>query len=258
MLRFEDVSVRAGERALLEGVNLALAPGELIALVGPNGAGKTTLLRTALALHRPSRGRVTLDGVDSASLSPSARSGKLALLPQHVAFDEPVNALELVAAARYRFGEGRERALNGARRALDRVSAGPFADRVVTTLSGGERQRAALAAVLAQEAPLLLLDEPANHLDPAQQVDAYRLIGALWREGLGILCVTHDVNLLAQLGDTSRVRVAGLSGGRLRFELAFTASDLPARLSELFGIELVAVDVDGRRALLPRVGELDS
>jgi iron complex transport system ATP-binding protein len=258
MLRFENVSVRAGERMLLEDVSLGLQPGELVALVGPNGAGKTTLLRTALALHRPSHGRVTLDGIDSASLAPRMRSTKLALLPQHVAFFEPIGVLELVAAARYRFGEGRERALDGARRALERASAAPFADRVVTTLSGGERQRVALAAVLAQEAPLLLLDEPANHLDPAQQVDAYRLIGALWREGFGILCVTHDVNLLAQLGDTSRVRVAGLSGGRLRFELAFTAADLPARLSELFGIELVALDVEGRRALLPRIRELGS
>lgn len=255
MLRFEDVSVRAGKCLLLDRVRLELGPGEFVALVGPNGAGKTTLLRTALALLRPESGRVSAAGVDVAELAPRARAAKLAFLPQNATLDEAVTALELVIAARYRFGEGRERAHSEARRALERVGAAEFSERLVTRLSGGERQRVAIAAVLAQEAPLLLLDEPANHLDPAQQIDAYRLMGGLWRAGLGILCVTHEVNLLAHVGEAAHVRVVGLAAGQLRFDLALDRPELPERLGELFGLELTSIEMDGRRLLVPRVRE---
>jgi iron complex transport system ATP-binding protein len=249
-LRYERLTVTAAGRALLSGVELGVRSGELVAIVGPNGAGKTTLLRAALGLARPSAGHATLDSRDVRSMTPRERAAKLAWLPQHPRFGEPLTATEVVAAARYRFAENRALSTDAAQRALLRAGAGGLAERLVTELSGGERQRVALAALLAQEAPLLLLDEPANHLDPAQQIDAYELIGALWRDGLGILCVTHDVNLLAHVGDSDRVRVVGLCDGRIRFDLSYDSPELPGELGKLFGLELRVLDFDGRRLLL--------
>jgi iron complex transport system ATP-binding protein len=251
LLCFEDVDVTLRSRHLLAELSLTVAAGRFVALVGPNGAGKTTLLRTALGLVRPTRGRVTLDASSVTTLSPRERAARLAYLPQHPRLSEPLSAEEVVTAARFRFQESHGRALGHARKALDRAGARGLATRILPELSGGERQRVALAALLAQEAPLLLLDEPANHLDPAQQIEAYNLIGELWREGRGIVCVTHDVNLLSFVGSPERVRVVGIADGRLRFDLSYDALELPGALSKLFGIEISAVAVDGRRLFAP-------
>jgi iron complex transport system ATP-binding protein len=254
LLELESVRVVARGRALLDGVSLRVEPGQFVALVGPNGAGKTSLLRAALGLMHPSSGSVRLGGANVTSLDPRARAAQVAWLPQHTKLEEPLTALETVAVARYRFREAHERSLTAARAALERAGASSFSDRRVTELSGGERQRVALAALLAQETPLLLVDEPANHLDPAQQIDAYELLGRCWRSGLGVLCVTHDVNLLAHVGESDRIRVVGLSLGRVSFALDYSAPELPAELGRLFGLALRAVALDDRRVILAEGG----
>ncbi|HLL82072.1 MAG TPA: ABC transporter ATP-binding protein [Longimicrobium sp.] len=249
-LELHDVVVRVRGRALLEDVSLRLSPGDFVAVVGPNGAGKTTLMRVALGLIRPASGHARVAGREVTSLSPRERAAHLAWLPQRIGVAEPVTALELVAAARYRFSEPRERSEAAARAALERVAALPFAPRRFTELSGGEQQRVAVAALLAQQAPLLLLDEPANFLDPAQQLDLYALVGTLWRAGLGVLCVTHDVNVLAHVAGADgagRIRVVGVAQGRVAFEVPYDAPELGERLGELFGVRMRDVVVDGRR-----------
>jgi iron complex transport system ATP-binding protein len=218
--------------------------------VGPNGAGKTTLLRAALGLITPSRGKVLLAGRDARSLKPRQRAAHVAWLPQHAGSSEPLSALEAVMAARYRFFEALGTSERAALRALERVGMAAHAAARITELSGGERQRVAVATLLAQEARVALLDEPANHLDPAQQLETYRLLGELWSEGTSILLVTHDLNLLSQLGATERVRVVGLAGGRVRFSASYDAASLPAELSQLFGVEFAALERAGRRVLL--------
>jgi iron complex transport system ATP-binding protein len=250
-LCLENVDVEARGARLLAGVTLGLERGAMIALVGPNGAGKTTLLRAALGLVRPSRGVASIDGKELAKLSARERAARVAWLPQHFHVAEAIPALELVAAARYRFAETHARSLEAARSALTRVGAEAFAARAVPELSGGERQRVALACLLAQETPFMLLDEPANHLDPAQQIEVYELIGSLWRQGLGVLCVTHDVNLLAHVGDTSRLSVIGIAGGAVRFDVAYDSLELYERLGELFGIHMAVVSVGDRRIAVP-------
>jgi hypothetical protein len=100
-------------------------------------------------------------------------------------------------------------------------------------------------------APLLLVDEPANHLDPAQQIDVYRLLGELWQQGSSVVCVTHDVNLLRHLGNPGQVRVAGVAQGKLRFECPLTAPELPQKLGELFGMVMHTFTLGGHRLLLP-------
>ncbi len=249
-LELKDVSVRVSGKTLLDDVNLRVAKGDFVALLGPNGAGKTTLLRTALGLL-PTDGQVHLGGRPVRAYSGRERAALAAWLPQQALVTEPVTVLDFVCGARYRFAETRAAAISAARGALEQAGASTFADRIISTLSGGEQQRVAVAALLAQEAPLLFLDEPGNHLDPGQQIALYSLIGRLWQHGHGVLCITHDVNLLTRLGQSERVRVVGIADGRIRFDMPLSSSDLPARLGELFSVEFAVVEAGGHRAFLP-------
>jgi iron complex transport system ATP-binding protein len=250
-LDLRAVTVVAGGHPLLQAVDLRLVPGDFVAVVGPNGAGKSTLLRTAVGLCTPAHGSVTLGGHPVRDLAPRERAGYVAWLPQVLATAEPIAVEEIVVAARFRFSEPHARSIAAARSALTRVGAASLGERLITELSGGERQRVALAALLAQSTPLVLLDEPANHLDPAQQIASYRLIGSLWDSGSGVLCVTHDVNLLAHLGGTRSPRVLGMAEGRVRFEQSWDAPGLPDALGDLFGTRMRAIEAEGRRLIVP-------
>ena len=247
-LQLDDVSVHVAGRALLSRVQLRVAAGELVALLGRNGAGKSTLLKAALGLIAPSGGVVRIGGERVNELNGRERAARLAWLPQQFAVHEAFTAGELVATARFRFDEPHAAGAAAARRALERTGAGDLEARVVSTLSGGERQRVALAVLLAQEAPLLLMDEPANHLDPAQQLAMYRLIGELWRAGHGVLCVTHDPNLLHHVlsgGGEERVRVVGMEQGAIAFERTLADPSLPEAMSKLFGVRVARVVHEG-------------
>jgi len=250
-LEFVELSVRLGQRQLLRDVTLRVGVGEFVALIGPNGAGKTTLLKAALALRPVSSGSVRLAGSAVGELDARSRAARVAWLPQHVRAEEPITSVESVAAARYRFRESHAESRRAAERALERVGAGQYAERRVTELSGGERQRVAFACLIAQEAQILLFDEPANHLDPAQQLEIYRLLGQLWREGRSILCINHDVNLLHHVGQPERLRVVGLRAGRLMFDAPYAAPDLPERIGDLFGVEMQSVQVGAQRIIVP-------
>ena len=251
-LAFVDLSVKLGERTLLDRITLRVAPGEFVALIGPNGAGKTTLLKAALGLRAPSSGSVRLANASVAELDARTRAARIAWLPQHIRAEEPISGLESVAAARYRFRESHAESRRAAERALARVGASQYAERRVTELSGGERQRVAFACLMAQEAEILLFDEPANHLDPAQQLDVYRLLGELWREGRSVLCINHDVNLLHQVGNAARLRVVGLRAGRLVFDAPLDAPALPEHMGDLFGVAMESVQGSDQRFIMPR------
>jgi ABC-type cobalamin/Fe3+-siderophores transport system ATPase subunit len=251
-LEFDDVSVKLGGRSLLDHINLRVAPGEFVALIGPNGSGKTTLLKTALALRAPSSGSVRIANVAVATLDARRRAARIAWLPQHIRAEEPLTSLDSVAAARYRFRESHALSRRAAEHALARVGASQYAERRISELSGGERQRVAFACLIAQEAEILLFDEPANHLDPAQQLDVYGLLGQLWREGRSILCINHDLNLLHQVGGAARLRVVGLRTGQLVFDAPFDSAELPARIGDLFGVEIETVQGNEQRWLVPR------
>jgi len=251
-LDLSELTVRAGSRALLDRVTLALEPGEFLALVGPNGAGKTTLLRATLGLVRLASGTVRLHGTSLGELSPRARARELGWLPQEPLRAEPVPALEAVTAARYRFTETAAEARKAAHGCLDRVGMAAHANTPLGELSGGERQRVAMASLLAQEARVLLLDEPANHLDPALQAETYALIGELLDGGTAVLCVTHDVNLLAHV--RAAPRIAALKAGTLVATTRYDAADLPATLEQLFGVPMQTVEAHGRRLIAPLPG----
>jgi iron complex transport system ATP-binding protein len=194
---------------------------------------------------------VRVSGHEVSKLAPRVRAGEIAWLPQQQSLNEPQPVLEVVAAGRYRFSESRERSEAAAREALKRLGIDALAVRPITALSGGERQRVALATLVAQEARFVLLDEPANHLDPAQQLETYRFIGELWAEGLGVLLVSHDVNLPSVLDPEQRGRVLGLCAGRIAFDEPASSAELPRRLSELYEVEFRSLDDRGRRVLIP-------
>jgi iron complex transport system ATP-binding protein len=253
-LELDHVTVEISGRAVLEDVSLRLGASDFIVVLGPNGAGKTTLVRSALGLVKPAGGQLTLDGAPVASLPARVRAAKIAWLPQRGLLVEPTTALDAVAMARFRFREARAASREAAKRALATVHAEAIEERLITELSGGELQRVAFAALLAQEAPLILLDEPASHLDPAYQIELYALVGRLWRSGLGVLCITHDINALAHaVGDeeAARVQIVGLKRGRVDFVARYGDPDLDDRLGALFGIHMASVGVRGRRLFVP-------
>ncbi len=198
----DGVTVVARERAILSDVSFRLDHGERVALIGPNGAGKSTLLRVLAGVLRPAAGRVELDGVPIAGLDRSAVARRLAVVPQQTALPFSMRVEEVVALGRL----PHESALRGAgpadraavAAAIDRVGLGHLLGRDARELSLGERQLVLLALAVAQEAPVLLLDEPTVHLDLRHQVEAMELLCDLnERDGTALVAVLHDLGLAA-------------------------------------------------------------
>ncbi len=214
LLEAEAVSFAYGRRAVLRGVSLAVAPGELLGVIGPNGSGKTTLVRILAGVLAPAAGGVRLAGRALASYRRAELARRLAVVPQDATVEFPFTALEVVLMGRAphlsAFGFPRARDLAIARAAMARLDVGGLEDRPLDRLSGGERQRVLLARALAQEPEVLLLDEPTTHLDLRHQTELHDVVNDLRRErGLTAVSVLHDLNLAAMYCD----RVALLAGG---------------------------------------------
>lgn len=239
-LQLEQVALNLGGRAIIQPLSFELRTGSFIALLGPNGSGKTSLTKLGLGLLTPTAGAATLNGQPLTSFSSRRRAAHLAWLPQRWEPSEPLPVEELIIAARYRFAEPYAVAKRRALSALERVGARMLVGCRVNEISGGELQRVLLAALVAQEAPLIFCDEPANHLDPAYQIATYRLLGELWRAGAGVLCVTHDVNLLAHVG--ADVRILGLKRGELHLDSHYQHPQLSTQLSALFDVPFAVVN----------------
>ena len=241
-----------GARGVLQGVDLTLEPGVLVALVGPNGAGKSTLLRALAGLIRPTAGAVTIDGTDVAMLSRAALAARIAVVPQTFDTLFPFTVREIVALGRSaRLGLfARPTATDAAAvaRAIDVQDLGALVDRRLDALSGGERQRVVLAMALAQEADVLLLDEPTAHLDPAHQIATVRRAAELARSrGVIALAVLHALNLAA-LAD----RVVVLDAGRIVGDGAPATALTSDVVARVFGSGLAVAQVSGRTVVLPR------
>ena len=202
-------------RAIVDGVSFAVEHGEWLTLIGPNGAGKTTLLR-AIAGLIGHRGTISLDGHPLRRLGRRELARRVAVVPQVPLMPAAMTVREYVMLGRtpYISYAGREGRHDHAavEQALARLDLVDLADRQLGTLSGGERQRAVLARALAQEAPLLLLDEPTTALDAGRQQEALELIDALRLDaGLTVVAAMHDLTLAGQYAP----RLLLLSGGRI-------------------------------------------
>lgn len=252
-LAFDDVAVRVGGRPVLEGVSLALAPGEVVGLAGSNGAGKTTLFRAASRILVPERGQIAVAGEPLASLSRRALARALAVVPQDVGMAFPFRAGEVVLMGRapHVGGLGFESPddVAAATQAMERLGIAALADRSMLELSGGERQLVLVARALAQDPQVLLLDEPTAHLDLRHRTAVFEEVRRFAEAGGAALAVTHDLTLAARVCD----RVALLAGGRVTAQGTPEAVLTPERLREVFGIEAsVLTAPDGAPLVVPR------
>lgn len=215
MIALEHVTVRVDGRALVDDVSLDVARGEWLNVVGPNGAGKTTLLR-ALAGLTDFEGTIAVDGRDATSMRRKDLARLVALVPQIPQIPPGMSVAHYALLGRTPHlgllgGESRSD-LEAARGALARLDLLDLADRPVATLSGGERQRVLVARLLAQNAPIALLDEPTTALDVGHQQQVLDLVDELRHDhGLTVVATMHDLTLAAQYGD----RVALLDAGRV-------------------------------------------
>lgn len=233
------------ETRLIDALSLEVAAGALMALVGPNGAGKSTLLRLLAGILTPARGEVCLEGRSLPAWRPRARAQRIALLPQNPQVPTDMTVVELVRLGRYPFLGLRmfesPADLAIADRALAATDMSDFAGRRVETLSGGEAQRAHLAACLAQQPAVLLLDEPTSDLDLAHQLRIFNLLADLaHRDRIAVVVVTHDLNLAGRFADVvcvldhGRIVVQGSPADVLRnpvlsriYSVNFTCLEMP-------------------------------
>ena len=195
-LTLGDLTVRRGPRTVVDRASLTLAPGEFVGLLGPNGAGKTSLMRAALGLL-PATGASSL-----AALSARERARQVAWLPQTREIAWPVSVETVVALGRLPWlpdlgalTPGDRAAIDSA---LDRMALRAFRDRPATELSGGEQARVLIARTLAQDAPVILADEPIAGLDPAAQIATMRVFADVARRGGTVLASLHDLGLAAR------------------------------------------------------------
>lgn len=218
-LQLETRGLRAGYHGceVLRGIDLEVRRGEVLSLAGPNGSGKSTLLRAVTGLLPLHGGEVRIDGIPLQALSAKERARRCAVQPQVEAplFDYTVGQFILLGRhpQRHPLALATARDRDAAARAMEQTDLASFAGRSIRSLSSGEWQRTLLARALAQEAPLLLLDEPAAHLDAGHLFALHTLLRSLAREkNCAVLCISHDLNLAAEFSD----RMLIMSQGRVQ------------------------------------------
>jgi iron complex transport system ATP-binding protein len=253
MIHTEQLSLQMGQRVLVQDLNWRVASGECWSIIGRNGAGKSTLLRTLAGLRQPDVGHVALQDrpLNDWPLAELARQRAFLAQSRNDAFSYSV--IETVLSARHpyhdnRYWEGSDdhaMAMN----ALESMEVAGLAQRDVRTLSGGERQRVAIAAMLAQDTPLLLLDEPANALDLAHQVSVMGLLARLCREqNKTAVMVGHDLTL-AHSVSTHALLLKG-DGNWLAGPVADTMQ--APLLSDYLGHPIEVIEHGARRIFIPK------
>ncbi len=239
--------------ALLD-VDMRVDANELVVVAGPNASGKTTLLRVLAGVLCPTGGQVRVGGESLKDFSLKARARRIALVPQSLSVLPDITVERFVATGRYAVEERwtgmskQSRVVVGG--ALDATDIGKLGDRRLCDLSGGQRQRALIARAVAQEAAILLVDEPTNALDPEHQLAVFDLLASLCTDGRAAIVVTHDLNLASQFAD----RIALLHGGKIA--AIGTPGEVlqDAVLSPIYGSDLyfgTMPSPDGRPFVLP-------
>jgi iron complex transport system ATP-binding protein len=250
LLATEDLCIVAGERRLVQHLNLTVPRGEFIAILGRNGCGKSLTLHTLAGLRLPQHGRVLLDGRDLSQWPRRQIARRLGVLLQDREEALAATALESALIGRHPHldfwqREGAEDAAI-ARAALQRVGLADFATRSLATLSGGEQRRAAMAALLAQQPQVYLLDEPTNHLDPHHQIHILQIFRSLCRDGASVIATLHDPTLAERYADR-----ALLLYGDGSYKLGTSDTVLTAEeLSALYLTPIHAIGTAPRRAFI--------
>ncbi|GAA2013193.1 ABC transporter ATP-binding protein [Microbacterium ulmi] len=254
VLEAVDLTLGYDGRWVATGLGIRIAPRELTAIVGPNACGKSTLLRALARVLTPESGVVTLDGVPVRELASKQFARQVALLPQTAIAPDGISVADLVARGRYphqsffrQWSAGDERAVGAAMAA---TGVADLASRTVEELSGGQRQRVWIATVLAQETPILLLDEPTTFLDIAHQIEVLELCRALNRDrGVTVVAVLHDLNHAARYAD----RIVMMREGAIVAEGSPADVLTEERVEHAFGLACRVVEdpVAGTPLVLP-------
>ncbi|WP_170971338.1 ABC transporter ATP-binding protein [Mesorhizobium sp. GR13] len=240
-----------GGRSLSD-ISFTLSRGDVTCILGPNGAGKTTLIRCLLGALTPAAGKITVDGAPRQSLSAREFASKVAHVPQstHSVFGHLVRDIVLMGRSAHlsmmQAPDDHDREI--AQDALERVGIADLADRQFATVSGGERQLCLLARSLAQEAPILIMDEPAASLDFGNQIRILGIVASLARNGYAILMTTHHPDHALLVGTQvlclREGSIFGVGAPRVLLSSAF--------LSELYSAPIrILEEQDGTRACVP-------
>lgn len=212
LLRALGVGYHVDNAVLVADVDLEVRRGEIVGIVGPNGAGKSTLIGMLAGEVRPTSGEILLDGESIADYRPLDLAKRRAVLPQTTILQFAFRVLDVVMMGRYPHREATpaDDAVS-VEAAMGKADVGHLQERLFPTLSGGEQARVSFARVLAQETPVVLLDEPSASLDVRHQELVMAVLRAMAADGAAILAVLHDLNLAARHAD----RIAVMSEGRL-------------------------------------------
>lgn len=205
LLKLDRLCAGYERRIVVNQASFEIPAGKLVALLGANGAGKTTLLKTAIGLLPRLSGKCWLAGQEAGTLSARERARRVAWVPQQADTAWHYTVREIICQGRYAhlgpfaaFGPDDEKAVQNAMSMMDIED---FAERSIQQLSGGEARRVLIARALAQDTPLLALDEPAAHLDPGRQIELMQLLQSFAAAGKGILVSVHDVNAARRFAD---------------------------------------------------------
>lgn len=256
MIECRQVSVVLGGQQILRDVSVTVANGEWLTIVGPNGAGKSTLFRYLAGLVKGT-GALRIANEDVSGIGHRQRARLVALVPQSPIVPDGMRVLDYVLLGRTPhirpLGSEGPRDFQRTEDALKQLDLLPFVDRIVSTLSGGERQRVLIARALAQEAPIVLLDEPTTALDIGHQQQVLELIDQLRHaHGLTVVTTMHDLTLAGQYAD----RVALIDAGGIVVD--GHASDVltEANLERYYGARVRIVHDDAGPAVLPLRGQV--
>lgn len=253
-LSADAVTLRYGERTISQGLSLAVPDGSFAVIVGSNACGKSTLLRALSRLLAPAIGRVILDGRHIAQWPAKEVARRLGLLPQSAIAPEGITVADLVARGRYphqsflkQWTDADEQAVAEAMQATDVMA---LSDRLLDELSGGQRQRVWIAMVLAQQTPILLLDEPTTFLDIAHQIELLELLADLNRAGRTVIAVLHDLNHACRYAS----HLIAMRDGRIAAQGKPAAIFTEQLVEEVFGLSSVIIPdpVTGTPLVVPR------
>lgn len=242
-LRADNLTLGYERKIIARDLSVDIPDGELTVIIGPNACGKSTLLRALSRLMRPDQGRVWLDGKTINSYATKDVARRLGLLPQSSTAPGDISVADLVARGRYphqklfsRWSADDQRAVT---QAMQDTGVIELADRPVDTLSGGQRQRVWIAMVLAQQTPLLLLDEPTTWLDIAHQIDLLELLRELNRSsGHTLVVVLHDLNHACRYAS----HLVAMRDGRIVAQGAPAAIVTAQLVEQVFGLRCVIID----------------
>lgn len=201
MINIDNLSISLNDRQILRNINMTINRGDYFGLIGPNGSGKTTLLKTIVQLIPYDNGKIIIAGSDQSAYSHKEIARLISYVPQDTSIDFNFNVKDIVAMGRYAHGsfwkrnEGDDTIIKDA---MVATNTWRFADKSILNLSGGQRQLVFIAKALAQDTPIILLDEPISALDVYYQMHILKLLDTLSKQGKTIIIVLHDLNLAAR------------------------------------------------------------